>query len=142
MSPAAKKKAGKRATRKPVAPNPAIVVPAPETVSQVVERTREVRKMLDRMQKGFRLQEENLADPALRELIYTTIVLDVLRMTKQSPKELLKEARERRKTLGQFTTAPKPAAKRTPQQEAREVRRRWRELHGLEISEDTGSEKP
>ena len=142
MTPVPKKKASKRAKAKPLTPDPAIVVPGPETVSQVVERTREVRKMLDRMQKGFRLPEENLADPALRELIYTTIVLDVLRMTKQSPKELLKEARERRKTLGQFTTAPKTAAKRTPQQEAREVRRRWRELHGLESSEDTGSEKP
>lgn len=112
MSPATKKKTRKRAKAKPVAPGPAIVVPGPETVSQVVERTREVRKMLDRMQKGFRLPEENLADPALRELIYTTIVLDVLRMTKQSPKELLKEARERRKILGQSIAAPKPSVTR------------------------------
>ena len=109
--------------------------PKPEDVKVAALELREMRKVADRFKKELRLSDDGTADPYLRERLFTDLVLNMIYNGEQSTDEFLKEAREQKKVVGKGAIPPsvkRKSRKMTPQAEAREVRRRWRQLHGLD----------
>lgn len=70
------------------------------------------------------------------ELLYTAAVGKIKELRKEPPVVLLKEGREQGKAAGKEAEPEAPKRKKSPVLQAREIRRRWRKLYGLDAGDD------
>ena len=143
----ARKTSPKRRASKPAATTPSRKPPSqmpkapkPEEVKAAALELREIRKTVDKFKKELRLGDDSTADPYLRERLFTDLALNFFYGGEQDSEVFLKEAREQKKVTGKTSAAQsskRKTRKMTPQAEAREVRRRWRQLHGLDDDSET-----
>jgi len=70
------------------------------------------------------------------ELLYTAAVEKIDELKEEPPVTLLKEGREQGKAAGKEAEPETPRRKASPVVQAREIRRRWRQLYGLEESDE------
>ena len=139
------KRRTKRPTKNPAKPaashsSQTPKAPKPEDVKVAALELREIRKTIDKFKKELRLSDDGTADPFLRERLFTDLALNFFYDGEQDSEAFLKEAREQKKVVGKGVTPPsvkRKSRKMTPQAEAQEVRRRWRQLHGLDDSSAT-----
>ena len=125
----------KKPARKPAA-SKTPRAPKPDDVKAAALELREIRKTIDKFKRELRLSDDSAADPFLRERLFTDLALNFFYDGEQDSDAFLKEAREQKKVKGASPAAGtnRKTRKMTPQAEAREVRRRWRQLHGLDES--------
>ena len=94
--------------------------------------------MKEMLKEALQLEPNSEDAQMAEELLYTVVVNKLDEIEREGPLPLLREAREQGEAAGK--KAPPPAASSgSPAEQAREVRRRWRELYGLDAGED---EKP
>ncbi len=70
------------------------------------------------------------------ELLYTAAVGKVKELKQEPPVTLFKEGREQGKAAGKEAEPEKPRRKASPVVQAREIRRRWRRLYGMDTDGD------
>ena len=100
-----------------------------------IKRLREARAFMASMKGAFKLPADSASSEVADELLYTLICQMQPRIEAESPMRLLRELRLRAKA-GLAAAPPRTAeAAASPVEEAQEVRRRWRQLYGLDEPE-------
>lgn len=90
------------------------------------------RGLLAVFQKAFRMPAGSRSRDFAREMLYSMLVNKVKELRAKDPEVLLKQARAQEETTGGPAGNDRPGKKRSALAEAREVRRRWRQLYGLD----------
>jgi hypothetical protein len=75
------------------------------------------------------------------ELLYTAAVMKVKQLKEEPPVALMKEGREQGKAAGREAEPEGRKRRKSPVVQAREIRRRWRELYGLEENTEAEGDK-
>ena len=107
------------------------------------DRLRAAHALTERIQNSMKADNETSLAVVGRELLFTRVLEKLAQLDKASIWQLLREARDlARATRGQ-TLAPKPNGAKpvSRAKQTREMRRRWRELYGLEESDEHPEEK-
>ncbi len=99
------RKKTKAAARKPATkparkPSQTPRAPKPEEVKVAALELREIRKTVDKFKKELRLADDSVADPYLRERLFTDLALNFFYGGEQDSEAFLKEAREQKKVIG------------------------------------------
>jgi len=105
-------------------------------------RLRRAWLMKETLKDDLLLDPESANARLAEELLYTTVVSKLEEVEQEAPLPLLREAREQSKAAekkGSGDTRPPGAS--NPIEQAREIRRRWRKLYGLEEA-DEAEESP
>lgn len=103
------------------------------------EALRRGRLALVVMKRALQLEPESESGKVAEEMLYTLLCGKVKEIGQQPWDVLLHEAREQQKTSG---GKKKPAAKKVSSvEQAREIRRRWRRLYGLDDADEETEEK-
>lgn len=96
------------------------------------------RGLLVVFKKAFRLPAKSQSSEFASEMLYSMLLSKVKEMRAKDPEVLLAQAREQEKRGGGEQRNEGRGKKRSAAAEAKEVRRRWRELYGM--NEDEGEE--
>lgn len=94
------------------AKNPVLKPPDPEAAARGGLLLRKVRKVLDKFKRELRLPDDGVADPYLRERLFSDLALSFLYEGAQDTDAFLKNAREQRKVVGK--TASTAESKNAP----------------------------
>ena len=94
------------------------------------------------LKQALGLKRNSPSRKVAEELLYTLVFLGFPRLKKEGPLALLREAREQSKAAQKKGSGEVPAAGASnPVEQAREIRRRWRKLYGLEPEEKESQEE-
>lgn len=103
------------------------------------ERLRRARLAMVALKESLQLEPESESGAVAEELLYTAVCDRWTEFEEEPWEVLLREAREQQKATGQKKRTR--VGKMSAVEQAREVRRRWRELYGLEETDDDTEEK-
>jgi len=92
------------------------------------------------IKRALQLEPGSESAKVAEEILYTLLCGKLKEMQTQPWEVLLREAREQQKVSGKEKKAPAKKAGKGAVAEAREVRRRWRKLYGLEEEADGEAE--
>lgn len=95
------------------------------------KKLQEAYLIKEHLKEALRGKRKSSNAAMAEELLYTMIVKKLDELEQEPPMPMLKEAREQAKVAGEEEETP-PSEKASPVLQAREVRRRWRQLYGLE----------
>jgi hypothetical protein len=107
-----------------------------------VDRVRMARATKETLKEALMLKPGTENAKIAEELLYTVVFDKLEDIEKQDPMALFREAREQRKSSGKEESNRAPAEAQTPVEQGRAIRRRWRELYGMEESDDGEEDKP
>ncbi len=108
---------------------------------QEVDRIRQARAMKEALMEALELEPGTENAQLTEELVLTALCSKAKELEKEPAMVLLREAREERRAAGGSRRGKKPQAATSPVEQARAIRRRWRELYGLEGGDDDAEEK-
>ncbi len=103
------------------------------------DRLRRARFVKQIVKQALQLGPGSTSSEAAEELLYTLLCDKLPEIEGWKPTRLLHEAREQKKLNPRASPAPS-APSRSPAEQAREVRRRWRQLYGLENDTEGGDD--
>lgn len=107
-----------------------------------VDRVRMARATKESLKEALLLAPESENAKIAEELLYTVVFDKLEDIEKQEPMALFREAREQRKSSGKDESKSVPPGEQTPVEQGRAIRRRWRELYGMEEPDDGEEDKP
>lgn len=105
------------------------------------ERLRQARANVALLKNALQLEPDSPSGQLAEELLYTIVFQKIPLIEQEGPLPLLREAREQQKLTAGKTPARKTDSDLNPVAQARHIRRRWRQLYGLETSNDVEQEK-
>lgn len=70
------------------------------------------------------------------ELLYSVVVTMLDKVEQEKPLDIMREAREQKKAAGKAAAKGPRSEAQSPAEQARTIRRRWRELYGIEESDE------
>lgn len=100
------------------------------------ERLRNARLIMAALKHAMQLAPSSPSGQLAEELLYTMVCMKLEQMEEEPSRVLLQEAREQEKVGGKRPAGGKRERPQGLVEEARAVRRRWRELYGLEEADD------
>lgn len=105
------------------------------------ERLRNAHLVMIALKDALRLDPDSPSGKFAQEMLYTMVVSKLGEIEKQPSMDLLQEAREQAKVGEKKNGKPTRRAEMNPAEQAREVRRRWRELYGLEADAEENADE-
>lgn len=95
-------------------------------------RLQRARANLEVLKEALQLDPQSTSARIAEEILYTAVCDRLFEARAPNPLALLREAREQQKVSGKTAGDSRRLARLSPTEQAREVRRRWRQLYGLE----------
>jgi len=107
-----------------------------------VERIRLARQYKEALKEAMLEAPESENAKLAEELLYSMVMLMLDKVEQEKPLDILREAREQKKAGGKADSKRPPGEPQNPTEQARVIRRRWRELYGLDEPNEEEGKKP
>ena len=110
--------------------------------SDEVGRIRMARHYKEALKEALQMAPDSENAKLAEELLYSVVMTMLGPIEKERPLDLLREAREQKKATGKGDDKRPAGEEQSPAEQARTIRRRWRELYGMEEPDDGEEDKP
>jgi len=104
-----------------------------------IDFIRKARAYKEALKEALQLDPQSKNGQIAEELLYDIVFNMLRRIEEEDPLDLLREAREQQKSSPK-DAKPVPEQDSSPVAQGREIRRRWRQLYGLEPADEEPKE--